>query len=81
MIVQVNPDGSASAIVGSLKEETPIDLDTLGSYKTRRQGVLIEINGEWFADLWLAGGPVIGPYADRESAINGEIEWLRGNIL
>ena len=81
MIIQANPDGSVTAIVGSLKDGLPIDLDTLGKGTTRRQGVLMELNGEWFADMFLAGGGVIGPFPSRDAAINGEIEWLRGNVL
>ena len=81
VIIKLNPDGSVTGIVGSLKDGLPIDLDTLGTFKTRRQGVLIEINGEFYADLFLAGGGVIGPYPDRQAAINGEIEWLRDNVL
>ena len=81
MIIQANPDGSVTAIVGSLKEETPIDLESIGQCTTRRQGVLMEFNGEWFADMFLISGPVLGPFASREQAIAAEIDWLRGNVL
>ena len=81
VILQVNEDGSATAIVGSMKEELPIDLESLGACTVKRQGVLIEINGEFYADLFLAGGGVIGPYRTRAAAIRGEIDWLKGNIL
>lgn len=79
MILQFNADGTVSGIVGSFKEETPIDPSTLGSAQTRRQGVLTEIDGEWFADMWLASGPVLGPFVSRHAAIQGEIAWLLDN--
>lgn len=81
MIIQLNPDGSVTGIVGSLKDPMPIDLDTLGSYQTRRQGVLMELNGEWFADMFLIDSSVIlGPYASRDEAIAAEIEFLSNRI-
>jgi hypothetical protein len=79
MILQFNADGTVSGIVGSFKEETAIDPHTLGSIQTRRQGVLTEINGEWFADMFLASGGVLGPFSSRSEAINGEINWLLQN--
>lgn len=81
MIIQANADGSVTAIVGSLKEETPIDLETIGRCTVKRQGVLIEANGEWLADMFLCGGPVLGPFGSRAEAINGEIEWLQNNVI
>ena len=79
MILQFNADGTVTGIVGSFKEETAIDPDTLGSSQSKRQGVLTEIDGEWFADMFLASGGVLGPFASRADAINGEINWLLQN--
>lgn len=80
MILNFGPDGSVTGIVGSLKDGLPIDLGTLGQYQTKRQGVLVEINNEWFADMFLASGPVLGPFNSRSEAINGEIDWLLSSL-
>lgn len=80
MIIQANPDGSVTAIVGSLKEETPIDLESIGRCTTKRQGVLIEANGDWYADMFLISGPILGPFKTRDEAITAEIEYLRERI-
>lgn len=79
MILRFNADGSILGIVGSFKDETAIDPSSLGSSQTRRQGVLTEIDGEWFADMFLASGPVLGPFVSRHAAIQGEIAWLLDN--
>lgn len=79
MILQFNADGTVTGIVGSFKEETAIDPHTLGSCDVKRQGVITEIDGEFYADLFLASGPVIGPFRDRQACIAGEINWLLQN--
>ncbi len=33
----------------------------------------------WTADMEPVGGPVLGPYADRERALQVERDWLRQN--
>jgi hypothetical protein len=35
----------------------------------------------WRVDLALSGGPILGPFTDRNSAINAEIDWLSRNNL
>lgn len=79
MILKINADGSLTGIVGSLKEEMPIDLDTLGTYTIKRQGVLSEVDGKHWASMHLASGPILGPFDSRSEAIAGEIEWLQAN--
>lgn len=80
MIIQANPDGSVTAILGSLKEETPVDLETIGTGTVKRQGILIEANGEVYADMFLISGPILGPFKTRDEAITAEIEYLRERI-
>lgn len=33
--------------------------------------------GYWTADLRRVSGPVLGPYLNRSSAIQAEVEWLK----
>jgi hypothetical protein len=35
--------------------------------------------GEWTADLSRIGGPVLGPFALRQDALDAEVAWLREN--
>ena len=82
MILQFNADGSVSGIVGSMRDGLPIDPSTLGTASVKRQGVLTEHQGEWFADMFLIDSSVVlGPYGSRAEAIAGEIDWLSRNIL
>jgi len=34
----------------------------------------------WTADLSPVGGPVLGPFDDRESALQAEVAWLKENL-
>lgn len=34
------------------------------------------VEGDWFADLSLSGGPVFGPFALRQDAVEAERHWL-----
>lgn len=80
MILRFAADGSVTGIVGSMKDGLPIDPGTLGTCTTKRQGVLTEINGDWFADMFLCGGGVLGPFDSRSEAIQGEVDWLSRNV-
>ena len=35
----------------------------------------------WQADLAPSNGPVLGPFRNRQHAINAEIAWLQSNVL
>lgn len=37
--------------------------------------------GHWTADLSPVGGPLLGPFATRSSALTAEREWLEANWL
>lgn len=59
-----------------------VDLKALGSINIRR-GSYVEPNetGCWTADLVPVGGPVLGPFEHRCSALAAEIAWLREHWL
>jgi hypothetical protein len=54
-----------------------IDLACLGSLSIRRAShVEPDEHGQWFADLALIGGPVLGPFRTRTDALDAERQWL-----
>lgn len=38
-------------------------------------------SGTWEADLSPVGGPVLGPFRDKEEALKQEQDWIERNIL
>lgn len=59
-----------------------ISLPSLGTLEIRR-GSHVEPadNGQWFADLAPVGGPRLGPFEQRSSALAAEVAWLEQNWL
>ena len=59
-----------------------IDLASLGVLTIRR-GSQVEPDeqGQWFADLSPAGGPILGPFAIRSAALAAEQQWLEAHWL
>jgi hypothetical protein len=35
----------------------------------------------WAADMAPVGGPILGPFALRQEALDAEVDWLRANIF
>jgi len=52
-----------------------------GTSEVHRASDVEPCGSEWVADMRRVGGPVIGPYADRDTAIAAEIRWLHSNRL
>ena len=59
-----------------------LDLRALGTLSIRR-GSYVEptADGRWTADLAPVGGPILGPFEHRCSALNAEIAWLAEHWL
>ncbi len=59
-----------------------VSLAALGGLRISRAS-MVEPTPErlWFADLLPVGGPVLGPFAERTSALAAEIAWLREHWL
>jgi hypothetical protein len=72
MLLVVDVRGTVRGVYG----ET-IDLGTLGTMSIRRAShVEPDERGRWWADLRVSGGPKLGPFALRSSALTVEMQWL-----
>ncbi len=72
MDLVINPKGSIATIYDEL-----LDLAPLGSLTIRRAShVEPDARGRWTADLAPVGGPVLGPFALRSTALDAERAWL-----
>ena len=59
-----------------------IRLAALGAIDIRRAShVEPDSHGRWFADLAPVGGPRLGPYGQRSSALQDEQTWLEEHWL
>lgn len=71
---------SSGTVRGLYSEE--IELSSLGRPQIRRAShVEPTAEGEWTADLSLVGGPILGPFAQRSSALAAEVAWLEQHWL
>ena len=59
-----------------------IDLFSLGGMAiVRGSHVEPDEDGQWFADLSPANGPVLGPFHRRSQALEAEARWLEAKRL
>ena len=59
-----------------------IDLSSLGGMTiVRGSHVEPDANGQWFADMSPASGPILGPFRSRSQALEAEARWLETNRL
>ena len=77
MQLVIDPAGGVSCVY----DET-LPLAELGQMTISR-GSHVEPNeiGQWLADLSPVGGPQLGPFATRSTALEAEREWLELNWL
>ncbi|MBN72936.1 MAG: hypothetical protein CME32_27085 [Gimesia sp.] len=59
-----------------------IDLSSIGRLRIRR-GSFVEPNatGQWIVDLSPVQGPRLGPFSQRRTALQSEIDWLEQHWL
>lgn len=48
---------------------------------SRASNVEPNANGEWEADLSPVGGPKLGPFKERQVALDSEVAWLEKNVI
>jgi len=77
MQLVIKPNG----LVRCVYDET-IDLRQLGRITVQR-GSTVEPDdvGNWFADLAIVNGPMLGPFQHRSDALAAEREWLERHWL
>lgn len=76
MLIEVRPDGSLKM----LYDDSLKDLMAQGKTEVKRASdVEPDGKGGWTADLARVGGPVLGPFALREEALEAEKQWLWNN--
>jgi hypothetical protein len=72
MQLVIEPGGVVRCIYSEL-----LDLSALGSPAiSRASHVEPDQQGQWWADLSPAGGPVLGPFSHRSEALAAEAVWL-----
>jgi hypothetical protein len=72
MLLVVDVRGTVRGVYG----ET-IDLSALGAVSIRRAShVEPDEGGRWWTDLRVSGGPKLGPFALRSTALTVEMQWL-----
>ena len=77
MDLVVAPDGRVRCVYAEL-----IDLAARGPlHIARASHVEPGPDGRWTADLGPVGGPVLGPFAARSSALAAEHAWLEAHWL
>jgi hypothetical protein len=77
MTVLIDPRGTARAIYSEV-----LDLTALGACSIQRASVVEPDGlGQWWADLALSGGPVLGPFRRRSEALAAEVGWLERHRL
>jgi len=52
-----------------------------GEARTRRASRVEPGPAGWTADLAPVGGPVLGPFALRQEALDAEVQWLEANNI
>ena len=73
----IEPNGCVRCVYGEA-----IDLARLGRVLIARGShVEPDESGSWFADLAPVGGPRLGPFPHRSSALAAEADWLSTNWL
>ncbi len=77
MEIMIETDGHLRCVYSEA-----LDLAALGLPSIRRaSSVEPGAGGAWYADLAAVGGPVLGPFARRSSAVTAERLWLNQHWL
>ena len=77
MTVFIDPKGTTRCLYSD-----GLDLTALGACSIQRaSGVEPDGLGQWWADLALSGGPVLGPFRRRSEALAAEVGWLERHRL
>jgi hypothetical protein len=72
----IRPGGAVEALYSPAAERVLARVPGLLTV-ARASRVEPEGPGRWTADLSPVGGPVLGPFPDRDAALAAEVAWLR----
>ena len=78
-ILKINCEAEVSAIYGDDLAGLIEQAETVSI--TRASHVEPTTDGQWTADLSPVGGPVLGPFALRQTALDEEVAWLKLNLF
>lgn len=78
-ILKINCEAEVSAIYGDDLAGLIEQAETVSI--TRASHVEPTTDGQWTADLSPVGGPVLGPFALRQTALDEEVAWLKQNLF
>ena len=74
----VDPDGG----IRFIHNDDVADLFTAQERRTSRAShVEPDDSGGWTADMSPVNGPVLGPFARRQEALDAEVTWLRSAMV
>ena len=76
-LLLITPDGTLRFIW----EDALSPLLKLGESVIERASYVEPEGTEWYADLFPAGGPKLGPFPLRQQALTAETNWLTHNHL
>jgi len=76
MTLIIDPAGQARCLYAEV-----IDLRSLGElHIARASRIEPDGQGNWWADLSPAAGPVLGPFGLRSEALAAELDWLNDQL-
>lgn len=77
-VVAIDPDGR----IRFVWDDSLAGLLALGPAEIRRASHVEPTPvGQWTADLWPIGGPLLGPFDLRGEALAAESDWIQRNAL
>lgn len=63
-----------------IHQDDLVEMLLVGKSTTRRASHVELSQDGWNADLRPVNGPVLGPFARRDAALQAEAQWLRENL-
>jgi len=76
MRLRIDPEGNILALY-----QENLVLGELGPAEVQRASHVEPEGDLWFVDLGPAGGPKVGGFEKRSTAIQIEVEWIEANVL
>src|SRR4051812_24532470 len=85
LVIDVSPDGRLAFVYDDALAELLLDGTPSVVRVSRVEPIVIGPGAGdlvvWSADIGLVGGPVLGPFLSRSSALSAERKWIETNYL